>query len=421
MFIPGYIKIEERNSAIHLTNRFTNTQIKLENKYLEDIEMLIDGKEEKADPTVVSFLKNNGLLLDESSFQKTIDTISNELKKTLSIVIFTTEQRNFRCKYCYEEFKEGSMSKQQYDTIYDFIDYHLKNGDYDKLLINWFGGEPLLQFRDIIDFEERVLSLLKSKNIEFSANITTNGYLLTKERFEELLKAKVRTYQITIDGTKHDELRVLKDGSATKNTILTNIKNILDSSSEKFEIILRNNILRDNVDYGWYDKIAQIFGKDKRIFLHIHPVSPLGGDKELDLLDSDEEKEEQIKKHENYVKSIGLQVLDIDDVMPLCYASLPNNYSFRPNGEIVDCTVALKEGYNKIGSFNNGEIKIDRAIQKKWSSLINSEKCCRCINFINCKLNACPNNKFRSISCGYKDQYIISDKLGENIDDQIIS
>ena len=87
--------------------------------------------------------------------------------------------------------------------------------------------------------------------------------------------------------------------------------------------------MRDNIDYEWCEKIAQIFGKDKRIFLHIHPVSPLGKDMQLDLLDLDE-------KHENYVKSISLQVLDIDDVMPLCYASLPNSYSFRPIGENID-------------------------------------------------------------------------------------
>ena len=87
--------------------------------------------------------------------------------------------------------------------------------------------------------------------------------------------------------------------------------------------------MRDNIDYEWCEKIAQIFGKDKRIFLHIHPVSPLGKDMQLDLLDLDE-------KHENYVKSISLQVLDIDDVMPLCYASLPNSCSFRPIGENID-------------------------------------------------------------------------------------
>lgn len=93
--------------------------------------------------------------------------------------------------------------------------------------------------------------------------------------------------------------------------------------------------MRDNIDYEWYDKIAQIFGKDKRIFLHIHPMLPLGKDMELDLLDSDEEKKEKIEKHENYVKSIGLQVLDIDDVMPLCHTSLPNNHSFHPIGENI--------------------------------------------------------------------------------------
>lgn len=48
-------------------------------------------------------------------------------------------------------------------------------------------------------------------------SMTTNGYLLTKDRAGKLLSLNLYSYQITVDGGAeyHDNLRVLKNGGPT--------------------------------------------------------------------------------------------------------------------------------------------------------------------------------------------------------------
>ena len=87
---------------------------------------------------------------------KAIEQLTNEdgnvLRKALSphrlhLIILPTEQCNFRCKYCYEDFKVGKMAKFCVEGINKLISQRLPNTS--NLTISWFGGEPLLAL-DII-------------------------------------------------------------------------------------------------------------------------------------------------------------------------------------------------------------------------------------------------------------------------------
>ena len=105
----------------------------------------------------------------------------------------------------------------------------------------WFGGEPLLKFQEIIEESAKVKEICTNNNREYIGSITTNGYLLNKHIFSELYIVGIRTYQITLDGEKHDKFRVLENGSGTFNTIKNNISNISNMDGD-FHIIIRVNV-----------------------------------------------------------------------------------------------------------------------------------------------------------------------------------
>jgi uncharacterized protein len=64
------------------------------------------------------------------------------------LIFLVTEQCNFRCTYCYENFEKGKMSD---DVIEGVIKYVEKRGPQLKNLnVHWFGGEPLLAL-DVIE------------------------------------------------------------------------------------------------------------------------------------------------------------------------------------------------------------------------------------------------------------------------------
>ncbi len=95
---------------------------------------------------------------------------------------------------------------------YQFKDIH----------VSWFGGEPLLGYRDILDISKALIELSSTYGIRYHSDMTTNGYLLNSRTLSRLVtECQVQSYQITVDGTKegHDNQRVLKNGHGSRMTV----------------------------------------------------------------------------------------------------------------------------------------------------------------------------------------------------------
>lgn len=405
--IPGYIKIEEKNLNIYLTNEYTGRIVQLDLKYKNEIIKIINNEDFDNKSELFEFLVSNEMLIESSKFEEKVNGYTLSEKETLSIVIFATEQCNFRCKYCYEKFRHGKMEDIQYDLIYEFIENKINSGEFKYLCINWFGGEPLLQYENVANFNARIKKLSYKNNIELYSNITTNGYMLTKEVFDSLYNSGIKKYQITIDGSYHDTLRTHANGSKTKEIIEKNIKSVLSDKDKDFLIIIRNNILKGNEDYAWYDEIVEKFGRDSRITIRVHLVSPLGGNNDLDMMLEKTDLNNAISSHCDYIRKIGLKVFDDFIETPICYAALPHNFSFRPNGQIVTCTVDLDDERNIVGKFDENGLHNYEQKSKRWSDKFNYKKCKICRNFLKCEMNICPSKKGNEKYCNYIGQFVM--------------
>jgi uncharacterized protein len=96
-----------------------------------------------------------------------------------------------------------------------FLENNIKTGFFRKVHIRWYGGEPLLDFKTIIDIVDFTNSIAKMYKIDIVGRIITNGYLLLDiVKFKVLLEKGVKIFQVTIDGYKdaHDKLRPLLNG-----------------------------------------------------------------------------------------------------------------------------------------------------------------------------------------------------------------
>ena len=115
----------------------------------------------------------------------------------LNLIILPTEKCNFRCFYCYEDFEIGKMVRPIIDSLKKLIESRFE--DLEELEISWFGGEPLVAKEIIYEISDFVIDNGPSR-LNFFSNITTNGFLLDFNTFEELVKRKVKLFQISIDG-----------------------------------------------------------------------------------------------------------------------------------------------------------------------------------------------------------------------------
>lgn len=141
----------------------------------------------------------------------------------LNLIIMTTEQCNFRCKYCYEDYSLGEMLDTVQKSIIGFIQKNMYR--YSYLSIEWFGGEPLEGFNVIKNITEKVNAICTQRKAIYKYGITTNGYNLLPKIFDELYNMRIFNYQITLDGCKdqHDQQRVLEDGTGTFDKIVNNL------------------------------------------------------------------------------------------------------------------------------------------------------------------------------------------------------
>ena len=139
--------------------------------------------------------------------------------------ICTTMACNFDCPYCFEERRQGKMSAEVQDDVVALAGRMLDASFAKELVVTWYGGEPLLAPDVIESLSERFMELTKERGASYSANIVTNGYLLTPENVDMLVRCGVSFAQVTIDGigATHDATRRLAGGKGTYERIIENI------------------------------------------------------------------------------------------------------------------------------------------------------------------------------------------------------
>ena len=140
--------------------------------------------------------------------------------KIKSVALHLTHNCNLRCNYCYagEKFQK-SMS---FETAKKSIDFIVENSN-GSCVINFFGGEPLLK----IELIKKIIQY-SSSNKKLDFRLSTNGTLLNDKLIKFLHKNEI-TFVLSLDGNEkqHDFNRRYKNGKATYNDILINIKSIL--------------------------------------------------------------------------------------------------------------------------------------------------------------------------------------------------
>ncbi|MHB1622528.1 MAG: radical SAM protein, partial [Cuniculiplasma sp.] len=126
----------------------------------------------------------------------------------LKLIIFPTEECNFRCKYCYENFNIGKMKPEVVEGIKNLLFERSK--DLNRLDIEWFGGEPLLAYDIIEDLLIYARNLSKKYNFTLESRMTTNASLFSPKLQPKLIGLGITEYQISFDGDRemHDKYRV---------------------------------------------------------------------------------------------------------------------------------------------------------------------------------------------------------------------
>lgn len=390
---PGYTNYREVNGSLYVSSDLFQNEIEITEKDLiqEFYALVHSGGCLHLSTSLEVFLHEQGLLQNSTEIEESLEEAKQLLTDDLFLTIMPTEGCNFRCTYCYESHDSVNITERMLNQIRNYITEQAPNSK--NVHIGWFGGEPTLCKNVILEMSSFIQKLQERYTFKYDANMTTNGYLLDCESFQQYYKSGISSYQITLDGWNHDVTRPHVSGNGTLSTILENLKSIsLLPEDYQFNVTIRYNILDGDQDFSWYDFLYEQFGTDARFSIAVATVTDWGGEtvKTLNILKKD--KKEAIRTlHEEYLDKIGMPRKGkvksaFSDV---CYASCPRGFIFRADGKIEKCSIVLNHPKNQVGVIDtkNGVV-LDDVACKHWCTSDFKTECLTCKDVLSC-LNIC--------------------------------
>jgi uncharacterized protein len=354
---------------------------------------------------VVEYLFDRGFLIKEGTneYRRIQVGFGQRQFRTdaLELILLASEDCNFRCSYCYEDFARGTMAPGVRSGVKNLVRERLKG--LRNLSVNWFGGEPLYGWAAVEELAPFFLETARENDIHYSTAMTTNGYLLTPDVAEKLLAWEIKNFQITVDGTPedHDRSRPARDGQGTFGTIFDNLK-ALRGQSDDFRVDIRINFDRQNSPHltGFLDLLEREFRDDKRFGVRFRAVGQWGGpnDANLDVCGTDESTRVYLTmKAEARRRGLVLSD-DIRSVKGLgsqvCYAARPYSFIIGASGKVMKCTIDLdKEDRNVVGHLTEeGVLELDRDKMALWTepAFEKDAKCQKCVVLPACQGVFCP-------------------------------
>ncbi|MDE5423193.1 radical SAM protein [Ancylomarina sp. DW003] len=217
------IVVDVNDEEVAIYNTFSDSFIVLCKKEFESISKgLINGDIE---------LVNNGILVKEQAEQ--FHSLKYRMMKerfdmkTPTFYIAPTMDCNLACFYCFEDNNKSKsyMSTSTIDAVVDYI----KSFGEQPVYIIWFGGEPLMAMKEILEINDK----LKYNGVTFNSSMITNGTLLTESNISKLMTINPEYIQVTLDGVAetHDKRRIYKNGNGSFDRIIKNIDFLLKHSS----------------------------------------------------------------------------------------------------------------------------------------------------------------------------------------------
>lgn len=285
----------------------------------------------------------------------------------LQLILLPTEQCNFRCTYCYEDFAIGRMAPEVVSGVKNFIDRRADGLTH--LQLSWFGGEPMLARSIIEDVSSHALRAQeRRKGLHYQSDMTTNGYLLDGAAAEHLAALGIRRYQVSLDGfgEDHDRTRLRADGKGTFERIWHNLLSIRDGPAD-VHVMLRIHLTPENISAmaDFLLLVRDTLLVDPRFSVFLKRVVRLGGpnDPTMAILDP---ADPRIAALESLIMEGGTEerLFEPEEV---CYAARANSLLVRADGRLGKCTVALTDPANDIGHLlPDGTIKIDNPRLRPW-------------------------------------------------------
>ena len=253
----GYnIVMDVCSGAIHVVDDVTYDVIALFEKCdLEDMKTRLTYTPDEIEEAYkeVEELKSEGLLFTEDIYEDYIQEVKDRKTVVKALCLHIAHDCNLACRYCFAgegEYK-GDRSLMSEEVGKAALDFLIANsGNRHNLEVDFFGGEPTLNFGVVRKIVEYGRELEKVHDKHFRFTFTTNGLLINDE-IMEFSNREMDNVVMSIDGRKevHDRMRPTRGGKNSYDVIMPKFIRFAESRNQR-RYYVRGTFTRENLDFS---------------------------------------------------------------------------------------------------------------------------------------------------------------------------
>ncbi|MGI6011503.1 MAG: thioether cross-link-forming SCIFF peptide maturase [Ruminococcus sp.] len=198
-------------------------------------------------------LKKQGMLFTEDIYKGAIQQFQKRETVVKALCLHIAHDCNLACRYCFAEEGEyhGRRALMSYEVGKKALDFLIAHsGNRRNLEVDFFGGEPLMNWQVVKDLVEYGRSQEKVHDKKFRFTLTTNGVLLNEEVME-FANREMGNVVLSIDGRKevHDFMRPFRNGTGSYDLIIPKFQKFAESRHQE-NYYVRGTFTRHNLDFA---------------------------------------------------------------------------------------------------------------------------------------------------------------------------
>lgn len=198
-------------------------------------------------------LKDAGMLFTEDIYERYIDAFKDRQTVVKALCLHIAHDCNLACKYCFAEEGEyhGRRALMSFEVGKKALDFLVANsGNRINLEVDFFGGEPLMNWQVVKDLVAYGRSLEEPYHKKFRFTLTTNGVLLNEEVLEFVNK-EMANVVLSVDGRKeiHDLMRPHRGGQGSYDEVVPKYQKVAESRNQ-MNYYVRGTFTRNNLDFA---------------------------------------------------------------------------------------------------------------------------------------------------------------------------
>ena len=257
----GYnIVLDINSGCIHLVDLVTYEVLPFMEEGLSEqeiVDRLKDQYPEADIRTSVSEcgkLKEQGMLFTRDVYENIIEEFTENRQTVVkALCLHIAHDCNLACRYCFAEEGEyhGRRALMSFEVGKKALDFLIANsGSRKNLEVDFFGGEPLMNWQVVKDLVAYGREQEKLNNKKFRFTLTTNGVLLNDEVMEFCNK-EMGNVVLSVDGRKevHDYMRPFRKGAGSYDLIIPKFQKFAESRNQD-KYYVRGTFTHHNLDFS---------------------------------------------------------------------------------------------------------------------------------------------------------------------------